>query len=84
MVDRLPIRLLRRHIVRRPRNHARISQTRIIRRPRKSKIRQIRPLYIVLEQDIRRLHIAMHETLRMRRCQARRGLQTNPQNLRNA
>ena len=78
-VDGLAPGLLRRHVVRRPGGHAALADARVVGRAGETEVGDLDSLDAVLEEDIRRLDIAVHEPLRVCRRQARGHLHANPE-----
>ena len=74
VVGRLALRLLGRHVLRRSRHHAALRLAGIVDGPSQPKVGDLDPFDAVLQQDIRRLDVAMDQSLGMRRGQPQRGL----------
>ncbi len=68
-----------RHVVRRPGSHAALADARVVGRAGETEVGDLDSLDAVLEEDIRRLDIAVHEPLRVCRRQARGHLHANPE-----
>ena len=80
-VDRLTAGLLGRHVLRRAGNGAALGQTGVVDRSRQAEIGDLDPLDPVLQQDIRRLDVAVDQSLRVGRGQSAGGLHADPYDL---
>jgi hypothetical protein len=81
VIDGLTAGLLRGHVVRGTGDDAALRQTRVGHRPGQPEVRDLHPLDRVLQQDVRRFDVAVHEPLGMGRGQARGRLVSDPQDL---
>jgi hypothetical protein len=82
MIGRFAARLFGGHVVRCPGYHAAVGHRRLGRCAGQAEIGQPHPFHTVLEQDIRRLDIAMDQSLGVRSCQPGCCLHADPQDLR--
>ena len=81
LIDWLAHRLLGRHVLRSPRDLARLRNANIIRRASQSEIGDLHPLDTILQQDVGGLDVAMDEALLVSGSQSRCDLHPDPQNL---
>ena len=81
MVDRLAAGLLGRHVLRRAGHDAALRQAGVVDGAGQTEIGELDPLDAVLQQDVRRLDVAMHQALGVGRGQALRGLDADAQDL---
>ena len=79
MLDSLTASLLRRHELRRSGDNAAASHAGIVDGSRESKVGQHRTIDVPFQQDVRRLDIAMNESLLMRSLQTASCLDADPQ-----
>ena len=82
MVGRLAARLLGRHVVRRAGHHAALGHAGVGRRAGQAEVGQPHPLDAVLQQDVRRLDVAVDQPLGVGGRQPGRRLHADPQDLR--
>ena len=66
MIDVVSPGLFRRHVLGRARNHAASRHTGVVNRSRKAEIGDHHPFHAVLQEDIRRLDVAVNEALSVR------------------
>ena len=81
VVDRLAARLLGRHVLRRPGHHAALRLAGVVDGAGQPEVGDLDPLDAVLQQDVRRLDVAMDQALGMRGGQSQRRLHADAQDL---
>ena len=81
MVDDVTIGLFWSHVLRSSRDDPALRQARVIDGTGESKIGEFDPVNSVFQQDIRRLHIAMNQSLNMGSRQSGRRLHADSQDL---
>ena len=81
MIHRLPLGLLRRHVLRRAGDRPGLGQAGVVGRPGQPEVGHLDPLDAVLQQDVRRLDVPVDQPLGVRRRQPGRRLHPDPQDL---
>ena len=80
-VERFPLGLFGRHILRRAGDDALARQRDVVGRARQAEIGEHGAFDSFFQQDVGRLHVAMHQSLLVSRRQTRRGLHADAENL---
>ena len=81
VIDGLAAGLLGGHVLRRAGDDARLRQAGVVHGPRQPEVGELHPLHTVFQQDVRRLDVAVDQSLSMRRGQPGRRLHADAQDL---